>query len=242
MINRTVEIINRFLRDKGIELPVTRGDLLPYMEPELTDDQQALATKFNCSQRTIYYYELFKYAFDSELTEAPHLSNIRAASMNKFKSLLGDVKISKLKQVNGEEVVIAARRYVTTLLDSTFFYSEILDMETFWDRMGAWMDNGSIWRKYLEEKQKANLMPYRLKNLGFIDERNISQLTKAKLLKTMTSNLVSMSVKNENDRNSPTLSDEDYEKCVERAYVRTKIWSNKSHRYPSGGTFKINYT
>ena len=241
MIDKFVNVFNRYLRDKGLEL-VDRDVLAKYIEPVISEDDEIYLERFKCSTETIYYYNLFKRAFDSQITEAPALDDIDFKLMNKFKSIIGDVKKSTLKHHSGEDIVEAARNYNTCVNDRDFFYKEILNVDDFLDRIKVFLVGGSIWSKYLEEKQKDNIVPTRLKNFGFIHERDVSPKYRDEIKNLLAKNLTSKAMSALNDGRI-VVNNEEFESAVSFTYIQAKVWTNRKFKYPDGDEyFKINYS
>lgn len=240
MKTKILEIINAILRERDLD-PVSETDISRYIEPDIDDADSIYLSKFNCTKKTIYYYKLFKYNFDSRFTVAPELSCANIKLMNKFKAVIGEAKTSKMKVYGGENVILAARRYAITLIDDSFFYSEILSADEFLNRMSAWMDGGSIWTKYIYEKQKNYAMPARLRTFGYIYYEDASDKIKEDINKKLSRKIVSVKSANLNDGKSERPSKSQVEAIVSDVFMEMKIWSGKALNLYGYDDVKIDY-
>lgn len=238
-IDKYLTVVNRYLRDNGLEKHLAKkADIIEYIEPELTDDLTEQMTRLKCRAETIYYYSLFKETFDTNLTFAPEINDVSIKIFSKFKSILGDVKASKLKQYSGEDLLTATRRYTTLIQDVTFFYNEIHQVDNFLDRIGVFLDGGSIWNHYLNERQKQATMPARLRNNGFTDERQISTAITVKIKNDISSIVRAVQVKLANDGGEFGAGELEY--CYTKAYIKHKVWTSRKFTY-EGDSFYIKY-
>lgn len=232
-------IVNKILSDKGLsDSLISEADVNKYIDD--VDNIESHVERFKCSADSVHYYVMLCRAINNVKNRIPNINNVGVKSFNVFKSAIGDVKGANVNVVVANDIITSAERYSKLLMDDSFFYSECLSLEDFISRYETFLDGGTIWRKYREEKNKDNIMPTFLRNAGFIDEANISKATTEVLLKVMESNILACVIKNKNE-GVEALSDLDYEMSVTKAYKYCKVWTARRFKYPNGGTFKINY-
>lgn len=236
------DIINKILSDYDTGIVLTTDDVrkyMPYYEESESDPE--IRELLKCTQETIYYYRHFQKAFNCAVLSAPDIETISKTNIGfkKFKGLLNDKQRQSISFVSGDDIVTAARRYRDAVTDSDFFYNQIFQWHEFMDRYKDWMDGGSMWVKFQNEKTRSK-MPYSLMNMGFIDEHDVP----SKKINAIRDEIIKRVTENKYSSKTPPIEEVStaFERISNEVYNREYIYTNRTiTNAVDGSGFKIRY-